>query len=198
MEMTLLLQDGMRSCSWQIEVRARHGPAGDREQGMRVPARSSTAQSNDASPNWFSLCGMPPSFLFTCYSGNRTINNLSPIGWRTSNLSVKLILTGQVSGQKARNAVLGNSQHHNYKINTLFSGQILSSGKRLLRFVSIEHRSQITLLSRILLAVGSLHLCPQIFPFMVERRPTLGWGCWGLHSCGSIIPSYHICISMSP
>lgn len=201
MEMALLLQDGMWSPSRQKEVRAGEcgrsaWPWGGR--GTGAATRSNATQSNDAYANWFFSLWDAPSFLFTCYSGNRTINNLSPIGWRASDLSVKLILTGQVSGQKARNAVLGNSQHHNYKINTLFSGQILSSGKRLLRFVSIEHRSQITLLSRILLAVGSLHLCPQIFPFMVERRPTLGRGCWGLRSCGSIIPSYHICISMSP
>lgn len=132
-----------------------------------------------------------PSFLFTCYSGNRTINNLSLIGWRASDLSVKLILTGQVSGQKARNAVLGNSPHHNYKINTLFSGQILSSGKRLLRFVSIEHRSQITLLSRILLAVA---------PCTCGLRYFHSWWRGGQHSTGaaqlrehySLLPYLHI------
>lgn len=133
-------------------------------------------------------------FLFTCYFGNRTINNLSPIAWHASDVSVQLILTGQVSGQKARNAVLGNSQQHNYKINTLFGGQILSSGKRLLRFVSIEHRSQITLLST------------RSAPCTCVLRYSHSWwrggqhcrGRWGLRSCGCIIRSLHICISMSP
>lgn len=190
---SLLLQGGMWSPFRQKEVRA-----GERSrEGRGRPCGATRSVQRCVSKVVFSLWDAP-SFLFTCYSGNGTINNLSPIGWRASDLSAKLILTGQVSGQKASSAVLGNSHHHNYKINTLFSGQILSSGKRLLRFISIEHRSQITLLSRILLAVGSLHLCPQIFPFMVERRPTLGRGCWGLRSCGGIIPSYQICISMSP
>lgn len=150
-------------------------PKGTREQGARGHLQSREQQ--DLVQQCASLLVVSPwdalSFLFTRYFGNGTINNLSLIGWHASDLSVKAILTGQVSGQKARNAVLGNSQQHNYKINTLFSGQILSSGKRLPRFVSIEHRSQITLLSRISLAVGSLHLCPQIFPFMLERRPAL-------------------------
>lgn len=113
LDTALLLQAGMQSPSRQKEVRGRgawHGLKGG--QGMRVPMWSNTTRSNDVHPNCFSLRDAQ-SFLFTCYAGNRTINNLSPIGWRASDPSVKLILTGQVSGQKARNAVLGNSQHHN-------------------------------------------------------------------------------------
>lgn len=97
---------------------------------------SAWGQGTESSQAQLRRSGLSPwdalPFLFTCYFGNRTINNLSPIGWHASDVSVQLILTGQVSGQKARNAVLGNSQQHNYKINTLFGGQILSSGKRLL------------------------------------------------------------------
>lgn len=77
------------------------------EDGMCSPPRQNEVMAGGdrdaAHPERFSLRDAP-SFLFTGGSGKGTINNSSPIGWRGAEPPAGLILTGQVSGQKASKA----------------------------------------------------------------------------------------------